>query len=130
MIRGFLRKKERPVDNSLLFGQNSAIVGQAVCRFAVRFVFSRVIVVENLFPCPVGDLQNVEPTLTKRVSPLFSKGRLLVNIPDGTMSYAHLFHRFKYSADTAGWGFFYYQNNSFYSVFISRAPWKEVCVSR
>jgi len=41
---------------------------------------------EILFPCPVGDLQNVEPTLTKRVPPLFSKRRLLSNLPDETMS--------------------------------------------
>lgn len=85
---------------------------------------------EICFPCPVGDLQNVEPTLIKRVSLRFSKGSLLGKLPDEALSYAHLFHRFKYSADTAGWGFFYYQNNSFYSVFISRALWKEVCELR
>lgn len=60
----------------------------------------------HLFPCPVGDHQNVEPTLTKRVSPLFSKGRLLRNIPAETMSYAHLFNRFNHPVDTAGWGFY------------------------
>lgn len=71
------------------------------------FVFWNIIFfVGNQFPCPVGDLQNVEPTLTKRVSPLFSKGRLLRNLPDETMSYAHLFHRFNHPVDTAGWGFY------------------------
>lgn len=61
---------------------------------------------EICFPCPVGDLQNVEPTLIKRVSLRFSEGSLPGKLPDEAMSYAHLFHRFKYSADTAGWGFF------------------------
>jgi len=47
-----------------------------------------LIFVGNQFPCPVGDLQSVEPTLIKRV-----------------LVFTHLFHRFKHPADTAGRGF-------------------------
>lgn len=61
---------------------------------------------EICFPCSVGDLQDVEPTLIKRVSLRFSKRSLLRKFLDEAMSYAHLFHRFKYPADTAEWGFF------------------------
>jgi hypothetical protein len=58
------------------------------------------------FPCPVGDQQSVEPTLTKRVPLRFSKRKLLVNFLDEALSSTHLFIRFNHPADTAGWGFY------------------------